>query len=158
MFQSSLARFTRAALLFASFAACTVASANESNATSDGSTNRFQPLAAGDEHHPPGPPQEAIAACASKNEGSTCSVQFRDRTVDGICRNGPDGNGPLACAPQRHRRPPEEAFAACASKSEGSACSVEFHGETLEGTCRKGPQDETELACMPNRPPARSSR
>ena len=149
MFQSSLARMARGAFLFASVAACTVASANESNA--DSSSARAQPLA--DDGRPHGPPPEAITACNNKTEGATCSVQFRDRTIEGTCKNGPDGNGPLACAPQHRMRPPEEAFTACAGKSEGNACSVEFHGETLDGTCRKGPGGENQLACMPNRPP-----
>lgn len=49
---------------------------------------------------PPGPPPEAVDACASKAAGDACTVSFPDgNSVEGVCRSGPDGNGPLACAP-----------------------------------------------------------
>jgi hypothetical protein len=45
------------------------------------------------------PPREAIEACEGRAAGDACTVKLPDRTIDGVCRNGPDGNGPLACAP-----------------------------------------------------------
>ena len=48
-----------------------------------------------------GPPPEAIAACKEKSAGDTCTMDLHGHTLDGICRTGPDGNGPLACAPDR---------------------------------------------------------
>jgi hypothetical protein len=47
-----------------------------------------------------GPPPEAVEACAKLSAGDACTVHFGDHTMDGTCRNGPDGNGPLACAPK----------------------------------------------------------
>ncbi|MDP9035988.1 MAG: hypothetical protein M3O50_14405 [Myxococcota bacterium] len=46
---------------------------------------------------PPLPP-EAYAACDSKREGDTCSVQIRDREIQGTCSAG-DGSGKLFCRP-----------------------------------------------------------
>lgn len=48
---------------------------------------------------PPRPPQEAVDACAKLADGAACSVAFGDRTVEGICRKPPCGDGPLACMP-----------------------------------------------------------
>jgi hypothetical protein len=50
--------------------------------------------------HPHGPPPEAIEACASKTEGTACTVAHGDHAVNGTCAHGPDGNGPLACKPE----------------------------------------------------------
>jgi hypothetical protein len=50
---------------------------------------------------PPGPPPAAVDACSGKAEGDACSVSDGDHAFDGTCRKGPDGNGPLACAPAR---------------------------------------------------------
>jgi hypothetical protein len=61
------------------------------------------PLAAQSGGPPPGgchPPQEAIDACSSRAEGDACSVTFGDHTMEGTCRKGPNGDGPLACAPK----------------------------------------------------------
>ncbi len=60
-----------------------------------------------------GPPQEAISACSSQSAGATCSFTHGDRTVEGTCRTGPQGDT-LACAPAggpggHHRGPPQEA-------------------------------------------------
>ena len=52
-----------------------------------------------------GPPPEAIAACKDRSPGDACTVAFPDHTIDGTCRNGPDGKGVLACAPD-HPPPP----------------------------------------------------
>ena len=101
-----------------------------------------------------GPPQEAISACSSQSAGATCSFTHGDRTVEGTCRTGPQGDT-LACAPAggpggHHRGPPQEALTASASSSAGASCSVSFHGKSLTGTCVTGP--DSQLACRPARP------
>lgn len=51
------------------------------------------------------PPAEAISACESKSEGASCSVTTRrGDTVEGTCKNTPDGKY-FACKPN-HRRGP----------------------------------------------------
>jgi len=52
----------------------------------------------------PGPPQEAIDACANQSEGATCTVSFHGQSVQGKCVKGHDDQEPLACMPPR--RPP----------------------------------------------------
>ncbi|HEX4337612.1 MAG TPA: hypothetical protein VH062_16980 [Polyangiaceae bacterium] len=100
------------------------------------------------------PPQEAIEACASKAEGDACSVTFHDRTMDGTCRKGPNGEGTLACAPKGPPPgPPPEAVQACANLAKGDACKVTFGDHTMEGTCVNGPSGNEPLACFPARPP-----
>ncbi len=47
------------------------------------------------------PPQEAIDACAKLTAGASCSFGFDGRAHQGLCRRGPEGQGPVACAPQR---------------------------------------------------------
>lgn len=101
-----------------------------------------------------GPPQEAVAACSGQSAGAACSFSHHDRTVEGTCRAGPQGES-LACAPAGgpggHQGPPPEAVAACASSSAGASCTVSFHGKSLTGTCTAGP-DGSKLACLPPRP------
>jgi hypothetical protein len=111
-----------------------------------------QAFAANDNGGPPGPPQEAIDACANQKEGATCTVSFQGQSVQGKCVKGPEGQEPLACMPPPPR-PPQEAIAACANQSEGATCSLTFHGRTVEGTCGKGPDGNETLACMPPPPP-----
>ena len=112
------------------------------------------PVAAQSGGPPPNgrPPQQAIDACSNKAEGDTCSVTFGDRTMDGTCRKGPGGDGPLACAPKGPPPPPPEAFQACSSLAKGDACKVTFGGRTFDGTCVSGPGGTEPLACMPPRP------
>lgn len=59
------------------------------------------------EPEPPGPgvrhrrhpiPEEAIAACEGADEGSECAVELPERTLEGTCHEGPDGQA-IACAP-----------------------------------------------------------
>ncbi len=52
------------------------------------------------------PPQEAIDACASLTGEVPCSFTFDGRVHQGLCRRGPEGQGPVACAP--HRGPGQE--------------------------------------------------
>jgi hypothetical protein len=47
------------------------------------------------------PPQEAQAACAKLALGAACSFTFDGRAHTGVCRRGPEGEGPIACAPHR---------------------------------------------------------
>jgi len=114
------------------------------------------PLAAqsgGPPSGPPRPPQEAIDACSNRAEGDACSVTFGDRTIEGTCRRGPNGDGPLACAPKGPPPgPPPEAVQACANLAKGDACKVTLGDRTLEGTCVSGPSGKEPLACMPARP------
>ncbi len=98
---------------------------------------------------PPGrrPPQEAFAACEGREVGSACTVELHDRTIEGTCREGRDGDG-LFCMPRRPE-PPKEAFNACKSTQEGDACHLTLGDKIVDGTCRK-PPDRSELACAPN--------
>ncbi len=48
------------------------------------------------------PPQEAIAACAKLTLDAACTFTFDGRHHEGTCRRGPEGQGPIACAPKRH--------------------------------------------------------
>jgi hypothetical protein len=51
---------------------------------------------------PPGPPpQEALDACASLSLDAACAFDIDDHHIEGTCKNGPEGDGPLACAPAR---------------------------------------------------------
>jgi hypothetical protein len=100
-------------------------------------------------HFLPRPPEEAFAACANSTAGATCAFDIDGHHVDGVCRNGPDGSGPLACAPN-HPPPPPEAFEACASSTAGATCSFDFDGHHIDGTCRTGPYADSPLACAPS--------
>jgi hypothetical protein len=57
----------------------------------------------GGQHRGPGghrgPPPEALAACSGLSAGQNCSFSHDGHDITGTCRNGPDGNGPIACAP-----------------------------------------------------------
>jgi hypothetical protein len=107
---------------------------------------------------PPGrrPPEEAFAACEGLEVGSACTVELRDRKLDGVCREGRDGDG-LFCMP-RPPEPPKEAFDACASSQEGDTCNLTLGDKVVDGTCRKAP-NRSELACAPKgfRPPPRDT-
>ncbi len=48
------------------------------------------------------PPQEAIASCAKLTLDAACTFTFDGRHHEGTCRRGPEGQGPIACAPKRH--------------------------------------------------------
>ncbi|HKA89625.1 MAG TPA: hypothetical protein VKE22_18300 [Haliangiales bacterium] len=67
--------------------------------------------AAGDTPPPPSPehrhqpPPEAFAACKGLKEGDACSVQFRERTVEGVCAKQPDTE--LFCRPSHPPPHPE---------------------------------------------------
>src|ERR1019366_5139218 len=104
-----------------------------------------QARAAGDRE--PGPPQEAIDACANQGEGATCTMSFHGQAVQGKCVKGPDGQGALACMPPH--RPPQEAIDACANQNEGATCTMSLHGRALQGICGKGMHGDGTIACTP---------
>ncbi len=57
------------------------------------------------------PPQEAQAACAQRELGAACSFTLDGRPRTGVCRRGPQGEGPIACDPHGAResgREPEK--------------------------------------------------
>jgi hypothetical protein len=95
------------------------------------------------------PPAEAYAACASKAQGDTCSVQIHDHALSGLC--AADADQKLFCAPDRPppggpHRPPPEAIAACGSKKDGDSCSVTLpDGASRSGVCRAG--RDSVIAC-----------
>lgn len=89
-------------------AACTVRLPDHTvSGTCRGGPDGAAPLACAPAHGPGGPgghrgpPPEAIKACAGLAAGTACTAILPDRTVEGTCRSGPDGAGPLACAPAR---------------------------------------------------------
>ena len=81
----------RLSILFALFASACVddASATTQAATGSGS----------DRCPPPLPPKEAVDACASLAADAACAFDIDSHHVTGTCKHGPEGQGPLACAP-----------------------------------------------------------
>lgn len=72
------------------------------NGTCRPGPSESDPLACAPERPPFGPPPEAFEACESLEAGAACSVTAPDgHTISGTCRPGPDGQGPLACAPEQ---------------------------------------------------------
>lgn len=70
------------------------------------------------------PPAEALAACAKLSLDATCSFTFDGRSHQGVCRRGPEGQGPIACAPNRDGEKRKEAGqGGTATKSEASGSS-----------------------------------
>jgi hypothetical protein len=98
------------------------------------------------------PPQEAIDACAELAADAACSFTHDGHAVTGTCKSGPDGDGPLACAPTPPP-PPQEAIDACAGAAAGDACSFTHDDHDIDGTCKAGPDGNGELACAPAQPP-----
>jgi hypothetical protein len=54
---------------------------------------------------PPPLPPEAYAACESRADGDTCTVQLHDRTIHGTCAPDREGKG-LFCRPDDMPPPP----------------------------------------------------
>jgi hypothetical protein len=98
------------------------------------------------------PPAEALDACDGSTAGAACAFDIDDHHITGTCRQGPNGDGPLACAPD-HPPPPPEALAACTSATAGATCAFDIDGHHVEGTCRQGPNGDGPLACAPANPP-----
>ncbi|MGD9593131.1 MAG: hypothetical protein AB7V32_11480 [Candidatus Berkiella sp.] len=103
----------------------------------------------GDQANHPMPPKEAMDACSGKAKDDACSFTGPGgHNLEGKCFNGPDGNGPLACAPI----PPKEAVDACAGKNDGDACSFTgMNNNMMEGKCFKTPMGD--VACRPDMKP-----
>jgi hypothetical protein len=78
----------RLALLCLTLAAPALPRAGDGHA--DGGARPFRP-----------PPQEAVEACAKLPLDATCRFTFDGRAHEGVCRRGPEGQGPVACAPHR---------------------------------------------------------
>jgi hypothetical protein len=54
--------------------------------------------------HPHRPPQEAFDACKAREVGSSCSVTFGDKSLEGTCHEPLEGTE-LVCAPKGTRPP-----------------------------------------------------
>ena len=90
---------------------CSVASAADGSATSNGSAltapaTTAPPSYPVDAPPPHKPPQEAFDACKSHSEGDACTVTFNGHTLNGTCRKGPNGETDLACVPAHPPGPP----------------------------------------------------
>lgn len=55
---------------------------------------------------PPSPPPEAFTACANAKSGDACTVQLRDRSVDGTCKESRSDSSKLFCLPKDMPPPP----------------------------------------------------
>jgi len=77
-----------------------------------GPTPQDRPPPAGPDAAPPRapghrpPPQAAVNACLHLDPDQLCRFTFDGREHEGSCRRAPGGQGPLACAPDRHGEPP----------------------------------------------------
>jgi hypothetical protein len=122
-------------------------------------------------HRPPRIPQAAIDACATQSAGDACAFDVDSHHVAGTCRQGPDGHGPLACAPDQPPppppqgsgagsgddcgppAPPQAALDACANQAAGASCAFDIDSHHITGTCRQPPDGSGALACAPDQPP-----
>jgi hypothetical protein len=123
--------------------------------TSAGTALALEPTGAdpaAEGRRPHGPPPEAVDACASASAGDTCSFEHDGHSIDGTCRNGPNGDQPLACMPAHPPRPPQAAFSACEGRSAGDICKFVLDERSFDGICRSGPHGDEPLACLPNPP------
>lgn len=110
-------------------------------------------------HRPP-LPQAALDACANLTAGASCAFDIDSHHVTGTCRQGPSGNGPLACAPDQPPpnagsgddcgppQPPQAALDACANSSAGASCAFDIDSHHITGTCRQPPSGA--LVCAPD--------
>jgi hypothetical protein len=53
------------------------------------------------------PPPEAFDACDGLAAGDACAFDLDGHHVEGTCKSGPEGDGPLACAPDQPPPPPQ---------------------------------------------------
>ncbi|MCP4699663.1 MAG: hypothetical protein GY862_22860 [Gammaproteobacteria bacterium] len=117
------------------------------------------------------PPQPAIDACSGSSEGSSCSFQTPDGTINGSCGIA---ENQLACMPAGGTPPdggigggmppddgtgggtppddgtgdgtvPQPAIDACSGSSEGDSCSFQTPDGTISGSCGTA---ENQLACI----------
>jgi hypothetical protein len=103
-----------------------------------------------------GPPRVALEACHGLAGDAVCSFEIDGHTIDGTCRQGPGGQGALACAPANMPPmggppgPPREALAACDDLAADAACSFQMAGRAVDGTCWAPPAFAgAPLACAP---------
>ncbi len=105
-----------------------------------------------------GPPEEALAACADKSVGESCSFTGREGdSLSGTCTAMPDDSSQVVCRPddwpghdRRDRQgPPEEALAACADADLEDDCSFEAPLGSVSGSCRTSPNGDA-LVCFPS--------
>ncbi len=56
------------------------------------------------------PPPEAVESCTHLDVDALCRFSHDGREMEGSCRPGPDGQGPLSCAPDRsmYQPPPDD--------------------------------------------------
>jgi hypothetical protein len=78
------------------------------------------------------PPPEALSACANSAADAACSFSIEGRTVDGTCRQGPDGAA-LACAPARRGHGGGHGGHGGHGPRGGVAATVNVEGQALEG-------------------------
>ncbi len=105
-----------------------------------------------------GPPQEALAACASLSANATCSFTMGGQALTGTCFT-PEAGRPLACRPANmpppppgvggHRGPPPEAVAACATLAADATCTFTLGSQAISGHCFQPPHLQR-LACHPD--------
>ena len=88
------------AALVLAFAVTASAQSQAAGSTSPGAPGGTGPA----RRTPPTPPPEAVAACAGKSVGTSCTFQHKDRTETGTCFT-PDPAQAVACKPVR---PPRE--------------------------------------------------
>ena len=109
-------------------------------------------VGSGSGHHHGPPPPEAFDACENLAAGDACAFDIDTHHIDGTCKNGPDGDGPLACAPNNPPPPPQESIDACASSAAGDTCAFTIDGHDITGTCKNGPDGTGPLGCAPDQP------
>ncbi|MCC6215915.1 MAG: hypothetical protein IT376_13705 [Polyangiaceae bacterium] len=94
-----LARVAALALLTAAGCGSSVDAAGEPTTTDTVSASpEPDPAGPGARHRRHPIPEEAIVACEGADEGAECDVDLPARTLEGTCREGPNGEA-LACAP-----------------------------------------------------------
>jgi hypothetical protein len=143
-----LLRFCAVLSLTLGAAACV----DETSADTQAASNAAAAQGSGPGHPCGPPPQEALDACEGLAADDTCAFDIDGHHVDGTCRNGPEGDGPLACAPDRPP-PPQEAIDACAGSAAGDTCAFSIDDHDVTGTCKSGPDGTGGLACAPDQPP-----
>ena len=166
------------ALLLAGLASACI---DDATASSSQAAATPSALGSGGCHRPPPLPPQAIDACANLTAGAACAFDIDSHHVTGTCRQGPNGSGPLACAPDQPPPPPggsgsggppppppggsgsgddcdpppppQAALDACASSSAGASCAFDLDSHHITGTCRQPPDGSGPLACAPDQPP-----
>ena len=94
------------------------------------------------------PPQAALDACSSLQQGSACSFSCKTGTVSGTCQLR---NAQLVCK----KPPPQAAIDACSSLAQDAACSFTGDKGQVSGSCKlrdgqlacKGQRDDSDKPC-----------